>query len=1229
MQPSHRRSPFTAQFGFYLAALAAGWILACAKPATPPLPPVSDAGLDQIVRVGAEVILDGSGSHSRNGAAAVALAFEWSVISTPAGSTASLSNIQAASPRVRVDVAGDYVFRLVVTEGGLQGLPDAVVVRGYRQLDVVAQTPQSGAYGVGPLAPVVVAFSEPLQPDTVTPSQLYVRAGHSVIPGYVGVEGGNLAVFTPLSAYPAGQEMTVVVTQRVASISGLTLPAAYQGRFIVATGADVQAPAVQQISPADGTEDASPTTAVVVAFDEPVDAASATADDDADGCPDHLPLFDSTSTCVAGTVTLGGGGTRATFAPQTSLVAGASYTIVATTAITDLALNPLLLETRASFTVTTAVDTTPPTVDAIYPGNDYQDAPIGARIAVTFSEAVAPATVTTGSVFVTQGSTPVAAAVTLAVDRRTAVLEAVALFSPSTSYTITVKGSGAAPVTDAGGTSLDGDRNGSPGGDSVTSFRTTATPTRSGSFTVPATISPGVTINVSLSDADLDRTVARDTVHVRARSSAGEQEDVTLLETLGRSGVFSGQLRTAFLVGAGTDNDATMNVVVGSVVTLEYLDELSAAGVQAYVRASVAAVSSGAAVIVSTISGDTSETGGTATFVVSLATQPTATTTVNLDSNDHAEGVVNKTSLVFTAATWSTPQLVTVTGVDDFVDDGDQAYAIVFAATASADPAYSGLTPATLDLFNVDNDVVGINVSAAVGSTTEAGGTATFTIVLATQPSADVTVFFDSDTPSEGTVSSTSLTFTTSDWASVRTVTMTGVNDSIDDGNQTYNIVFTPTASADSAYDTLTPAGVLVTNVDNDTAGYVVFPTGVSTSENGATAIFTIKLLSEPTADVVVSFDSNDLGEGTVSATSLTFTALNWSSTQSVTVTGVNDTAQDGNQTYAIAFALTASSDALYAAIKPADIGATNLEVGSNGVPAIVQTSFTLGTGISVRMNGDTDEYTNLTVTPGDDAVSVTLTTSIDTETVTLAESLTTAGAFDCSFGGCFVRTAEAGTGTNGNGILEAVADDIVTLSYTDPMRDNGTTGVNATDTATALAASCVNVVINEVVVDPKQDWSGSGFTNPAGGGTIDAGDQWIELENLGCVVDLTTEGLKLVMSDATPYTYDFVTDDGQVLVFSAGSATNFPTGAYLAIGLPAGSGSMTTDVWVHLDWMQAGGTAIADEVALGNSVGGDGDGANNIAGTATDTTDEAARRNPDGTGAFGKGAATIGAANP
>ena len=148
-----------------------------------------------------------------------------------------------------------------------------------------------------------------------------------------------------------------------------------------------------------------------------------------------------------------------------------------------------------------------------------------------------------------------------------------------------------------------------------------------------------------------------------------------------------------------------------------------------------------AGITVTPIPGSTTEAGGTATFTVVLTSQPTADVTVGLSSSDTTEGTVSPASLTFTSLNWNTPQTVTVTGVDDVLDDGDVAYTIVTAAATSTDAVYNGINAADVAVTNTDNDAAGITVTPTSGlTTTEAGGTATFTVVLDTQPTADVTI---------------------------------------------------------------------------------------------------------------------------------------------------------------------------------------------------------------------------------------------------------------------------------------------------------------------------------------------------------------------------------------------------------------------------------------------------------------------------------------------------------
>jgi hypothetical protein len=202
-----------------------------------------------------------------------------------------------------------------------------------------------------------------------------------------------------------------------------------------------------------------------------------------------------------------------------------------------------------------------------------------------------------------------------------------------------------------------------------------------------------------------------------------------------------------------------------------------------------------------------------------LNNEPTANVTLPLSSADPTEGTVSPASLVFTSLDWKVPQTVIVIGVNDDEDDGDIVYTIQTDLAASSDPAYNNFNPIDVNLTNLDDDTAGFIVSAISGDTTESGLNATFTVRLASRPTAEVIVPIASSDTTEGTVNPANLTFTSLNWNGPQTVTVTGVDDPDSDGNITYAIQTNlTTSSADPLYDHQTPVKVTVVNLDNDQA---------------------------------------------------------------------------------------------------------------------------------------------------------------------------------------------------------------------------------------------------------------------------------------------------------------------------------------------------------------------------------------------------------------------------
>lgn len=95
------------------------------------LPPVAICGDNQLKIITETVELDGSGSSDSDGDL---ITYEWSIVSSPPGSTAELSSTTAVNPTYEADMAGTYVVELIVNDGTEDSDPCSVTI--------TVQTPQ-------------------------------------------------------------------------------------------------------------------------------------------------------------------------------------------------------------------------------------------------------------------------------------------------------------------------------------------------------------------------------------------------------------------------------------------------------------------------------------------------------------------------------------------------------------------------------------------------------------------------------------------------------------------------------------------------------------------------------------------------------------------------------------------------------------------------------------------------------------------------------------------------------------------------------------------------------------------------------------------------------------------------------------------------------------------------------------------------------------------------------
>ena len=134
----------------------------------------------------------------------------------------------------------------------------------------------------------------------------------------------------------------------------------------------------------------------------------------------------------------------------------------------------------------------------------------------------------------------------------------------------------------------------------------------------------------------------------------------------------------------------------------------------------------------------------------------------------------------------------------------------------------------------------GLLLTPASVEVNENGGTATYTVKLATAPTADVTVTLSSGDTDAATVEPASLTFTTTNWGAEQTVTVTGVDDDVvNTGGKRETTITHSASSSDTDYNTLS-ASLAVAILDVNGAPTFSGDTTADFAENGTGAALTV-----------------------------------------------------------------------------------------------------------------------------------------------------------------------------------------------------------------------------------------------------------------------------------------------------------------------------------------------------------------------------------------------------
>ena len=510
-----------------------------------------------------------------------------------------------------------------------------------------------------------------------------------------------------------------------------------------------------------------------------------------------------------------------------------------------------------------------------------------------------------------------------------------------------------------------------------------------------------------------------------------------------------------------------------------------------------------------------SEDGGVATVTAQLDHPSSEATVVTVSATPVAPAVsgdftLSRSTLTIAAGSTTSTGTVTVTGVDNQVDAADKT--VTVSATASNDHGVTA--PAAKTLTIADDDRRTVTLSLDASSISENGGVATVTASLDGVSSVATTVTV-SVTPHAPTVtgdfviSGSTLTIAAGSTASTGTVTITGVDNALDELDRTLTV----SGSASNGVGVSGPSPVDLTIEDDEAEPNVqLFLDASSISENGGVATVSAQLdqasSGVTTVQVDVVPDSSAVWADFVqSGSTLTIASGSTTSTGTVTITAVDNDVDAPDKLLII---LGTANNSVGVG-SPSAIGLTlGDDEAAPTAELVLDTSSISEDGgvatVTAQLDHASSEATvvAVSVTPVSPAVSGDFTLSGSTLTIA-AGSTTSTGAvtitgIDNQVDAADKTVTVSATASNSHGVTApaaktlTIADDdrrTVTLSLdaSSISEDGGVATVTASLDGVSSAATTVTVSVSPVSPAVAGDYSVSGSTlTIAAGSTASTG---------------------------------------------------------------------------------------------------------------------------------------------
>ena len=522
-----------------------------------------------------------------------------------------------------------------------------------------------------------------------------------------------------------------------------------------------------------------------------------------------------------------------------------------------------------------------------------------------------------------------------------------------------------------------------------------------------------VTVDGDTAVAGADFTVIGDfTVTISAGSSSGNAT-FTLVP---QQDTVDEPDETLKVTGTTTVTGLTVGPAGGAVVTLA--DDDAAPAVTLVLTPASISENGGESAVTATLDRASSE----ATTVAVTAAAGPNTVAGDFELSANAE-------LAIAAGQTQSTGVVTVTAGDNDVHTGNRS--VTVSGAAANDQGI--VQPAAQTLTIEDDDTRGVTVSETALPVAE-GGTATYTVVLDSEPTGDVTVTPSRSSGDSDVTVSGALTFTPSNWDTEQTVTVSAA----EDANAVNDAATVSHAVAGADYGSETAPDVSVTVSDNETAstGIVLSLSKDAVAEDAGSTSITVTgtldgapLASDASVAVSVGASADAAVEGTdyeaISDFTLTISAGQMSGSATFTLTPVDDNLDDEDEALTVSGTTTTSG---------LGVTGTTLTITDDDVASTQVTLTVSPDSVSEDATGAARE---VTVTATLDAAVRTSDTAV---TVTVDGDTAVAGA-DFTVIGDFTVTISAGS-SSGNATFTLVPQQDTVDEPDETLKVTGTTTV-------------------------------------------------------------------------------------------------------------------------------------------------------------------------------------------